>query len=254
MVPTQPIIEALNLMFCLPDFSRWLFSEVLSCSFQSLLSILFRLISHNFPLVLYEKCVCVRVRAAKHRFGVKLKLKWSGETSSWTIHGSLGENLWTVLNETWLILVHENECRDSRYIFHLVGSSSFLILWKTLTERRCLAIYDGGWMKDDISQGVSLSTKGSKLAHREQWVVLKKKVTIYAVFMKIRLDRIPQATKSKQWKYALDAVCSRQTTHFPGTNITSLSWLCFMSSPLVSAHSILRLTHKYTTREDDKSF
>lgn len=254
MVPTQPIIEALNLMFCLPDFSRWLFSEVLSCSFQSLLSILFRLISHNFPLVLYEKCVCVRVRAAKHRFGVKLKLKWSGETSSWTMHGSLGENLWSVLNETWLILVHENECRDSRYIFHLVGSSSFLILWKTLTERRCLAIYDGGWMKVDISQGVSLSTKGSKLAHREQWVVLKKKVTIYAVFMKIRLNRIPQATKSKQWKYALDAVCSRQTTHFPGTNITSLSWLCFMSSPLVSAQSILRLTHKYTTREDDKSF
>lgn len=80
-------------------------------------------------------------------------------------------------------------------------------------------------MKDDISQGVSLSTKGSKLAHWEQWVVLKKKVNIYAVFMKIRLDRIPQATKSKQWKYALDAVCSRQTTHFPGTNIISLSWL-----------------------------
>lgn len=150
--------------------------------------------------------------------------------------------------------LHENEYPDSRYILHLVGSSSFLILGKTLTERRCLPIYDGGWMKDDISQGVSLSTKGSKLAHREQWVVLKKKVTIYAVFMKIRLDRIPQAIKSKQWKYALDAVCSRQTTHFPGTNITSLSWLCFMSSPLVSAHSILRLTHKYTTREDDKSF
>lgn len=49
-------------------------------------------------------------------------------------------------------------------------------------------------MKVDISQGVSLSTKGSKLAHWEQWVVLKKKVNIYAVFMKIRLDRIPQAT------------------------------------------------------------
>lgn len=32
----------------------------MSCSFQSLLFTLFRLLNHNFPLVLYEneKCVC----------------------------------------------------------------------------------------------------------------------------------------------------------------------------------------------------
>lgn len=43
-------------------FSQFFFSEVLStsmsCSFQSLLFTLFRLLNHNFPLVLYEKCVC----------------------------------------------------------------------------------------------------------------------------------------------------------------------------------------------------
>lgn len=52
-----------HLIFCLPDFfSVTFFSEVLStsmsCSFQSLLFTLFRLLNHNFPLVLYEKCVC----------------------------------------------------------------------------------------------------------------------------------------------------------------------------------------------------
>lgn len=45
-------------------FSQWLFFRILStgmsCSFQSLLFTLFRLLNHNFPLVLYEneKCVC----------------------------------------------------------------------------------------------------------------------------------------------------------------------------------------------------
>lgn len=164
--------------------------------------------------------MCVRVRAAKHRmFKDKVEMKrWDVKRYNTWKFGAIS-SIHAKRN------LQENEYPDSRYILHLVGSSSFLILGKTLTERRCLPIYDGGWMKDDISQGVSFSTKGSKLAHREQWVVLKKKVTIYAVFMKIRLDRIPQATKSKQWKYALDAVCSRQTTHFPGTNIISLSWL-----------------------------
>lgn len=47
-------------------FSQWLFflkfclQVYMSCSFQSLLFTLFRLLNHNFPLVLYEneKCVC----------------------------------------------------------------------------------------------------------------------------------------------------------------------------------------------------
>lgn len=100
--------------------------------------------------VLYEKCVCVRVRVVKYCFGVKLKLKWSGEMLSWIIYGSLGGNLWFVLNEIWLILVYENECWDSWYIFYLVGLLLFFILWKILIEWWCFVIYDGGWMKVDI--------------------------------------------------------------------------------------------------------
>lgn len=86
MVPTQPIIEALSLIiisyFVFRIFSQWLFfSEVLStsmsCSFQSLLFTLFRLLNDNFHLSCTKSvCVCVRVRAAKHRmFKDKVEMK-----------------------------------------------------------------------------------------------------------------------------------------------------------------------------------
>lgn len=67
MVPTQPITEALSLSshilssgFFLSDFFSEVLSTSMSCSFQSLLFTLFRLLNHNFPLVLYEneKYVC----------------------------------------------------------------------------------------------------------------------------------------------------------------------------------------------------
>lgn len=168
--------------------------------------------------------MCVRVRAAKHRSDVKWMFKDIVEMKRWDVKRY---NTWKFVTISLIHAkrnLHENEYPDSRYILHLVRSSSFLILWNFNRT----AVSCNLWWRMDASwyfQGVFLSTKGSKLAHWEQWVVLKKKVNIYAVVMKIRLDRIPQATKSKQWKYALDAVCSRQTTHFPGTNIISLSWL-----------------------------